>query len=336
MLRQGNGRNENAETNLVPLRADKDYATGIGNPEVINSSDESQILDSSDERVLDTQPLMSFDTIVGSPDEQPAQMQPRRVNFNNHDFNLSEHRVARDRAEELVRQAEERKAEILRPTGESLNSNLPAINPCREVTRYLAPLAQNEHRSENRVPQTVSNDLSCDHEHYMLSAHIDKLTTQKIQRGKYVQIEKLISRTDRGLSCIEDNRLEMVSRNGQTYLVPAEDRNQGEITNFRQWERAFRIYAGIYARANPNRAAEMYQFVSNIQAASNVYIWDNVASYDRIFRTLMHDSPGRNWGLIFQQAWSLELRTPLPFLQSNNGNRRGSNHSQSQRALKET
>lgn len=245
-----------------------------------------------------------------------------------------EQRFARDRAEELVRQAEAKKAEILRPTGESPQAN-HTTNSSMQMSLYQ-PLSQPDQQAVSRVPRTVSNDLACDHEHYMLSAHVDNLTTQRIQRGEYVQIERLIARTDKGMSCIDDNRLELVQRNGHTYFVPAEDRDQGTITNFRQWERAFRIYAGIYARANPTRAAEMYQFVSNIQAASNVYIWENVASYDRVFRRLMHDNPGRNWGLIFQQAWTLELRTPLPFLLSGNQNKRGgNNNNSSQRGLKE-
>lgn len=154
----------------------------------------------------------------------------------------------------LVRQAEERKAEILRPTGESLLVNSSERESETQIQVYQSKAA----RTNRLVPQTVSNDLTCDHEHYMLAAHIDPITTQRIQRGEYVQIEKLISKNDRGLSCMDDNRLEMVHRNGHTYFVPAEDRDLTVITNFRQWERAFRIYAGIYSRANPHRAAEMY------------------------------------------------------------------------------
>lgn len=248
---------------------------------------------------------------------------------------LSDHRDARDRAEELVRQAELQKAEILRPTGEQ---QIPTLVSDRvslmQVSTYTRPTEAGGNLN-HRVPERVSNDLSCDNDHYMLAAHVDPVTTIRIQRGEYIPIEKLIPRSDRGLSYMDENRLELVQREGHAYFVPAEDKNLTPINNFRQWERAFRVYAGIFSQANPHRAAEMYQFVSNIQAASNVYIWENVASYDRIFRRLMHDNPGRNWGLIYQQAWTLELRVPLPYLQGNSQlqNKKGGNTSS--RSLRE-
>lgn len=323
-------RGSNSETTIYTIACRQEEVAKVVEPYQtnVNSSGElSQNLDSSEERVVEPTEMTNLGIIVGSPEQQDdpqpgtsGETERRQQLRFTHPSDLAEQREARDRAEELVRQAEQHKAEILRPTGESLNlshSHSRELVPFTRVKEGRKIIQEGTVHNSNRVPQRGSNDLTCDNEHYMLAAHIDLPTIQRIQRGEYVPIERLIQRTEKGLSSIDDNRLELVHRNGHTYFVPAEERDQGTISNFRQWERAFRIYAGIYARANPHRAAEMYQFVTNIQSASNVYIWENVASYDRVFRRLMHDNPGRNWGLIFQQAWSLELRTPLPYLLSN-------------------
>ena len=54
-----------------------------------------------------------------------------------------------------------------------------------------------------------------------LGAHIPPMTRRKIERGEYVDLAKLLERskiTD------EDDRLQVVNRNGRTYFVPASDR----------------------------------------------------------------------------------------------------------------
>lgn len=284
----------------------------VNKPENKNS-DESQVLNSSDElnAIIDEFPTDNFvgeevDEMAEGPGIQEMQAHMRR---------LSDHREARDRAEEMVRQAESRKAEIMRPTGRchlySHNcSNCGTYGSCGSDT--ITPNAR-------VVPQRVSNDLSCDHAHYMLSAHVDPATTIKVERGEYVQVERLLPRGER-----DDNRMDLVNKDGRSYFVPASDRNIPSINNFRQWERAFRIYAGIYSRANPHRSSEIFQYINNIQAAANVYIWENVATYDRVFRRLMHDFPQRNWGLIYQQAWTLELKVQIG--QVMGPTRRNSNH----------
>ena len=55
----------------------------------------------------------------------------------------------------------------------------------------------------------------------------------------------------------------------------------------RQWKQAFRVYAAIYSRANPTRAAEIWQYVEIINQAAGTYVLENVASYDFHFRKMM-------------------------------------------------
>ena len=66
------------------------------------------------------------------------------------------------------------------------------------------------------------------------------------------------------------------------YLTPVSDR-EGKISGLRKWEQAFRVYAAIYSKANPCRAAEIWQYLHVINTAAASYTWDNVAYYDYTF-----------------------------------------------------
>ena len=43
-----------------------------------------------------------------------------------------------------------------------------------------------------------------------------------------------------------DNRLEMINKDGYSFLLPASDRDHQTINGYRKWEVAFRVYAGVY------------------------------------------------------------------------------------------
>ena len=107
----------------------------------------------------------------------------------------------------------------------------------------------------------------------------------------------------------DDNWMEWVQRDGNTFLVPA--KKESRITNFRCWEQAFRMYATIYCAQNPHRAKEIWQYISVINTASSAYVWDNVYSYDIIFRQLMAFNPSRSWAVTYNQMWNLSMREPL-------------------------
>ena len=94
-------------------------------------------------------------------------------------------------------------------------------------------------------------------------------------------------------------------------MVPSTDK-ESKITNIRRWEQAFRIYAAIYSQENPDRAAEIWQYVHVVNTAAASYVWDNVACYDMTFRHLMSANPSRSWARIYTQGWSLAMRDPIP------------------------
>ena len=87
----------------------------------------------------------------------------------------------------------------------------------------------------------------------MLKLH----SSPKLGGGEFVELERLLFKIrDFKRFNREDQRLEMVNRQGRTYFTPAEDNNK--ITGIRKWEQAFRVYATIYSEANPVRSWPKY------------------------------------------------------------------------------
>ena len=128
-----------------------------------------------------------------------------------------------------------------------------------------------------------------------MTCHIDAGLIEKRERGKFVDLERLLpgEKVRRGMP-ESSTRLEWCVKEGNTYLAPAE--KEKKISNVRKWDQAFRIYATFYCRANPTRTGEIWQYMDVIHTAANAYIWDNVAYYDYVFRQLMEFNPSRNWG----------------------------------------
>ena len=78
----------------------------------------------------------------------------------------------------------------------------------------------------------------------------------------------------------------------------------------RKWEQAFRVYAGIYCKSNPDRSTEIIQYIDNINRAAKSFPWENVAAYDFTFRKLMEKYPKRNWGKHYTQLYLTTLCAP--------------------------
>ena len=81
--------------------------------------------------------------------------------------------------------------------------------------------------------------------------------------------------------------------------MPVSDKDNGSrvINSFRKWDKAFRIYSGIYTKANPGSANEMLQYANTIETAAETFTWENVYAYDEGFRSLMEEFPDRPWEL---------------------------------------
>ena len=174
-----------------------------------------------------------------------------------------------------------------------------------------------------------------DDDFFHLTCYLEPSLIHKIEKGEFIELEKLLpkdrSSFTRGGN--DESRFKWVQRDGNTYLVAAN--RDSKITGIRCWEQAFRVYATIYCVANPQRAKEIWQYISVINTAASSYAWDNVYNYDITFRHLMAFNPNRSWAVTYNKMWNLSMRDPLPRNQNNRGSfqfhrNNGSGHSNAQ------
>ena len=169
---------------------------------------------------------------------------------------------------------------------------------------------------------TTSASTAIDNNYIIMGGHLDQAIQDKIKKGEYVDFARLLPR-DRVVQ--DDHRMELINKGGQTYFVPVIDRDSaGVINSFTKWEQAFRVYSNLYLRFNPSRATELIQYNHIIFTAASAYLWDNVYTYDKEFRTHMGNFPHQNWGIILQQAWTMYLKDRLRVHESHKVN--GSNN----------
>ena len=142
-----------------------------------------------------------------------------------------------------------------------------------------------------------------DQDYQMIDAHVDETMRQKIIKFEFIELSKLLPRNKS-----EDNRMEIVSKNGSTYLSPVSDRDNVQINSYSKWEQAFRVYANVLTSRFPTKATELLQYNHTIQTASFSYYWDNVSAYDKEFRQHIARHPERSWSVILQQAWTMLLK----------------------------
>ena len=163
-------------------------------------------------------------------------------------------------------------------------------------------------RANVEPPVKGMYDTLDDDNYFHLACHVDENLKEKIEHGEFVDLEKLLPKQRPHKSGGE--RLEWISKDGMTYLVPAQDR-ENCISNIRKWDQAFRVYATIYCNANPGRAGEIWQYIYVIHSAASTFQWDNVAYYDFTFRQMMHDRPNRKWNKTYVELWQLVMRDPI-------------------------
>ena len=222
---------------------------------------------------------------------------------------------ARKIAERAVLEAEKFKATVSAPTGKSpqfdaqpltRNDNLDIFQEFRNLDLHVPAVDYNFNDDTAKNFCQVSN-------------HIDVSTEMKIAKGAFLEMIKLTP--PKNLKVDEsDKKLELVSKEGKSFWLPITEKEQNKITNYRQWEQAFKVYAAVYTRYNPHRGAEIYQYVHSISLAASSFHWENVAYYDFHFRKLMGDNPQRSWAKTNTQLWSLAMRDPLPSRQNFHGN----------------
>ena len=196
---------------------------------------------------------------------------------------------SRSVADNIVLQAERFKATIDPPKGnESLEENV----------KQLISLLQ----SKGSLSEPDTDD-----DFFHITCHIEQGLKTKIANGEFVDLEKLLPKSRSQMMTGYDNEIEVIRKNGSTYVIPETGQKDIKINSIRRWEQAFRVYCAIYCEANPDRAAEIWQYVHVINTAAQSYTWENVSFYDVTFRQLMHKKPHRSWAKIYTQMWNLSL-----------------------------
>ena len=203
---------------------------------------------------------------------------------------------ARRKAADIILESKRFKAVVNPPPGRTDQISLRGIN------------------NPEQVNIQVDHHLDVDDQFFHVTCHVEESMRGKIQRGEYVDLQKLLPKPCNARNAINDNKLDLVYRDGHSFFVPSAA-SEVKINGIRRWEQAFRIYAAIYSQANPLRAAEIWQYVHIINTAASAYVWDNVANYDFTFRQLMSTYPQRSWAKIYNQMWNIAMRDLL--LQNN-------------------
>ena len=217
---------------------------------------------------------------------------------------------AQDRLDQAIIDGEKFEAEIADPPRQFHLVNYspeatPGANAVKNIMAQVSPVGQT-------VPPPIEQGIS-DDDFFHLMCHVNPTLFKKIEAGEFVDLDKLLPKerlSGLGSKISDENRMEWVQRDRGTYLVPAN--RDSRINGFRKWEQAFRVYATIYCGANPQRAKEIWQYISVINTAANAYQWDNVYNYDITFRRLMAFNPNRSWATTYNQMWNLSMCDPLP------------------------
>ena len=157
-----------------------------------------------------------------------------------------------------------------------------------------------------------------DNDYQMIDAHVEDSFKRMILSFDYIDLSKLLTKSR---LWDEEQKLELVSRNGMAYLSPA-DKEGMQITSYMKWEQAFRVYSNIITTYFPEKLSELLQYNHTIHTASMTYTWDNVYAYDKEFRYHIGRHPTRAWNVILQQAWTMLLKDRQWFDAGGNSNHR--------------
>ena len=149
-----------------------------------------------------------------------------------------------------------------------------------------------------------------DQDYQMIDTHVDESFKKKILNYEYVDFSKLIAH-NRVLRKDNHQRLEIINKNGVSFLSPVSDKDALQITSYGHWEQAFRVFSNILTSKFLQKAPELLQYNHTIHSASTAYIWENVYMYDREFRQHISHHPHHPWNVILQQAWTMILKDRL-------------------------
>ena len=200
-------------------------------------------------------------------------------------------REAKWRANRVIIEAEQYKATLEQPKG---NADL-----------YISDLCSD--KAGDVSMKQMKNNIDANDEFFHLTCHVEPGVRDKIEKGEFIELDKLLPRNHVDLR--NEGRVDLIHKDGLTFFRSHQNKNK--INGIRKWEQAFRVYAAIYSAANPHRSAEIWQYVYMINTAAATYIWEDVVQYVFTFRQLMSVNPDHSWAKIYNQMWNLAMWNPL-------------------------
>ena len=177
-----------------------------------------------------------------------------------------------------------------------------AENMVIQAENYKAEIAPEGGSLVDQIKDLLQS--KADDEFFHITCHIDQNLRDKIQRGDYVDLEKLLVK-NKNVKPASGKRIMKERDDGVAYFVPSEQ--DLKINSIHRWDQAFRVYATIYTKHNPERSSEIWQYIDSIHRAARLANWECVAQYDYTFRQLMAEYPQRNWGKTYMQMWTTML-----------------------------
>ena len=228
-------------------------------------------------------------------------------------------------ADKLLLQAEKFKERIEAHKGKNFHELLMPYD--YEKLRYrfvkpegLAPL-------DNEI--MILRNFDQDDEFFHITSQIEPTLRSKIERGEFIELERLLPKDRAGRNSSDDINRQLISQGTNSFLEPPPTNKVGKINSIRKWDQAFRVYAAIYTNANPNRSSDIWQYIYVIHTAAAVNQWDNVYYYDINFCELMASKPWRSWGKTCTQGWNMAFNNNAMTNSGNNANN-GNNGNYSQ------
>ena len=128
-----------------------------------------------------------------------------------------------------------------------------------------------------------SSVAAMDKDYQMIDAHIDDALKRKVLNFEYVNFSKLMV-CNKPVKEDDHQRLEIINKNGMSFLSPISDRDNLNVSSYSHWEQAFRVFSNIITSKYPQKSSELLQYNHTIHTASVSYIWENVYAYDHEFR----------------------------------------------------
>ena len=191
-----------------------------------------------------------------------------------------------EQSDQVVRDAEISKAKLPEVAGKN---NLISVLQFVKTTKVSNP-----------------STAQIDEDYQMIDSHIDKTLKAKIQGFEYVDFGKLISKSQ--MVKDEEQCMEIVTRDGMTFLSPVSERDNIQINSYHKWEQAYCVFSNILTTKYPEKVTELFQYRYTIQMAASAYVCDNVYGYDKEFHHHISRHPTRSWAIILQQAWTMLLK----------------------------